>query len=297
MIPSFHIKQLLILAGETYCQRLWTMYDIFVPYMNNNNNLIDKIVIIPLEYEDSVTDVMSNFGLLSLQHCICLNPNDEIFLHTLFAAVGKTRFEESIHKLANDIIDKSCRIQGGLKMRIDMVRHHIQLSKKALRIPPRTHVFLTHNWANDNSGRNNHDRVSYINNALKAKGLITWFDSDRLIGEIRQQMTDGIDNTLCMIVFITSCYESKVNGHEQRDHCHYEFNYAVNILGPQKMIAVVMEKEMRKTWTKALGGALNSKLYIDMSDDFGNMDAFNTKIEEIYNNVAYVIGDPIPQLV
>jgi hypothetical protein len=48
--------------------------------------------------------------------------------------------------------------------------------------PPRSfHVFLTHDWGDkDELGRNNHDTVSRINEALKSRGLVTWFDSDRM---------------------------------------------------------------------------------------------------------------------
>ena len=38
-------------------------------------------------------------------------------------------------------------------------------------------------WGNaDELGRNNHDTVTAVNEALKKRGLVTWFDSDRLVG-------------------------------------------------------------------------------------------------------------------
>jgi len=45
--------------------------------------------------------------------------------------------------------------------------------------------FLSHNWANDSMGRNNHARVSKINTFLKNKKVITWFDEETMIGDIR----------------------------------------------------------------------------------------------------------------
>lgn len=66
-----------------------------------------------------------------------------------------------------------------------------------------TDCFLTHDWGKDELGRNNHERVAKVNDHLKARGLITWFDSERMIGNIVSQMCSGIDFTQCMIVFIT----------------------------------------------------------------------------------------------
>jgi len=37
-------------------------------------------------------------------------------------------------------------------------------------------AFLTHNWAVDTLGRNNHERVKSVNASLKASGLVLWFD-------------------------------------------------------------------------------------------------------------------------
>ena len=51
-----------------------------------------------------------------------------------------------------------------------------------------TDCFLTHDWGKDELGRDNHQRVLKINAYLKNRGLITWFDSDRMIGEIVAQM-------------------------------------------------------------------------------------------------------------
>ena len=39
-----------------------------------------------------------------------------------------------------------------------------------------TDVFLSHDWGPDESGRNNHERVSKLNEALKCEGIKTWFD-------------------------------------------------------------------------------------------------------------------------
>ena len=73
-------------------------------------------------------------------------------------------------------------------------------------------VFLTHDWGTDVQGRNNHERVSKVNAALSAAGLVTWFDEERMRGDVVQQMTDGIDRSSVVLVFVTSNYIRKVAG-------------------------------------------------------------------------------------
>jgi hypothetical protein len=89
-----------------------------------------------------------------------------------------------------------------------------------------------------------------------------------MTGQVHQVMAHGIENTECVVVFITSEYRNKVNGTELRDNCHYEFAYAARQLGPQRMVPVVMEKEMKNSreWKGILGANLGGLLYIDMSD-------------------------------
>jgi hypothetical protein len=64
------------------------------------------------------------------------------------------------------------------------------------------HVFLTHDWGEKGV---NHRRVSKVNKILKEKyGLTTWFDEDRMDGDVRTTMTKGIENSMCMVIFITN---------------------------------------------------------------------------------------------
>ena len=93
-------------------------------------------------------------------------------------------------------------------------------------ITTKTHVFLTHDWGTDELGRNNHERVTVVNEWLKDHGVVTWFDSDRMKGNVVQQMFNGIDNTCIVIVFITKNYIDKISGKNgQGDNCLKEFNY------------------------------------------------------------------------
>jgi hypothetical protein len=63
-----------------------------------------------------------------------------------------------------------------------------------------------------------------------------WFDSQRMQGSIRRIMTQGIDDSLAMLVFLTRAYIDKVNGEDDGDNCRYEFTYGFEQKGPQNMV-------------------------------------------------------------
>jgi hypothetical protein len=153
----------------------------------------------------------------------------------------------------------------------------------------KTDCFLSHNWGDNKS---NHNKISIINKALQKRGLITWFDENDMEGNIRYKMAEGIDNTSCVIVFITKQYRDKVNGIDMKDNCKYEFTYAVNQLGSHNMIPVVMEKEMCNTydWKGELGAALSGMLYIDfIEENLKNEEDVQKKYDELYNMIKNII--------
>jgi hypothetical protein len=117
-------------------------------------------------------------------------------------------------------------------------------------------------------------------------------------GNIRFRMAEGIDNTKCVVVFITKEYRDKVNGIDMTDNCKYEFSYAMNQLGSQNMIPVVLETEMRDTkkWKGELGAALGSMMYVDLSQASLSKDQKDTeetmlelKYEDIYRRIQKIV--------
>jgi WD40 repeat protein len=137
----------------------------------------------------------------------------------------------------------------------------------------KTDVFLTHDWGVDELGRANHDRVAAINKELKSLGFVTWFDSDKMTGDVVDQMVSGINNTSVVIVFLTQRYMTKVNGSNANDNCRKEFKYAAQTKSSTKMSPVVMEprmKDINGNWTDLVKMELGNILYVDFSseDDF-----------------------------
>jgi chemotaxis protein histidine kinase CheA len=147
-----------------------------------------------------------------------------------------------------------------------------------------THVFLTHNWSDDEDGRNNHARVARINKALQRRGFITWFDEEKIDNAIRDEMTDGIEKTHCVVVCITKVYQDKVNSRSRKDNCYFEFDYASRHL-PDEMIPVVMEPYMinKSMWNGRLNSELGGLLYVDMSKD--EEAIFERKCDELATRI------------
>lgn len=133
------------------------------------------------------------------------------------------------------------------------------------------HVFLTHNWAEDVSGRSNHKRVSRVNHALKTLGFITWFDEERMSRQVRQTMAQALYTSAAVICFITSTYEAKVNSADPGDNCYYEFNIAsTNRRLVRNRIVVAMEKKMLdpNRWQEGrLHAEVGGEMVLDLSED------------------------------
>ena len=153
----------------------------------------------------------------------------------------------------------------------------------------KTHVFLTHDWGTDELGRNNHERVAKVNAWLKLHGVVTWFDSERMKGNIVQQMFNGIDNCQVVIVIVTKNYMDKVAGKSAAglgDNCFKEYDYAERRKTSANMLAVVHENRCRipKEWIGPLG-LLGGSLYCDNVDD----DKFESNMNDLLLKIKALI--------
>ena len=150
-----------------------------------------------------------------------------------------------------------------------------------------TDVFLTHDWGTDENGRSNHARVSVINAALKQRGYVTWFDEEKMEGNIVSAMCEGIENTRVVVVFVTKNYMEKLAGHNEADNCKMEFGYAANKRTGAFMLPIVMEKRMKtpKLWIGPLGFTLGGVLAVRMFFDFSDETKFFEGIEDMARQI------------
>ena len=150
--------------------------------------------------------------------------------------------------------------------------HALEMSDipgSSLSPPPPTEVFLSHNWGDDDLGRDNHDRVVKINDLLVDAGYVTWCDSEQMIGDVVERMVEGIDHTQVVLVFVTKRYMEKVGmGAGVQDNCKKEFKYSIRRHSDAKMVPVIMEPGMKDSsrWTGPLAMELGGTLWVDLSD-------------------------------
>ena len=160
-----------------------------------------------------------------------------------------------------------------------------------------TRTFLSHNWGEEGK---NHEKIKKIDGALQKLNTTTWFDEERMYGNIRAKMMEGIENADTFVAFITKQYCNKVNSDDKRDSCCFEFNAAFDALSNKRMIAVVMEPSMRdwREWGGLVKNVLGGSHYLDFSNrNFNNKkdirrmaNELNSQIDRVmaeYNEVLY----------
>jgi len=155
-----------------------------------------------------------------------------------------------------------------------------------LDLPPEYHhhVFLTHNWGIDQT---NHSRVAMMNHELKKYGVRTWFDEERLEGNIIEQISEGISSSMAVIIFVTPEYITKVSGNGSRgpnDYCKLELEYAWDEKGIENMIVVECE-DTDGLWS---GTNLGFLLGRHLRYSFKNDDELTTCAQSLLAKIAKI---------
>ncbi|EOD41046.1 hypothetical protein EMIHUDRAFT_222110 [Emiliania huxleyi CCMP1516] len=155
------------------------------------------------------------------------------------------------------------------------------------------HAFLTHSWVKDGKGRDTHARVSRINDHLKARGMVTWFDGDRMEGEIADKMCEGIDDSAAIVVFVSKAYLDKVASKNPNDNCKKEFKYATQRKSATKMVPVPMEPDclMPGNWKGQVGMELGGTLF---KANFAEDADFEEQAEALFDEILRVAGVNTP---
>jgi len=115
----------------------------------------------------------------------------------------------------------------------------------------------------------NHERASRLNEELTRLGAKTWFDQDRLSGDIVDEMCEGIELSKFVIICITELYIDKVRQTERKnDNCKMEFKYAAQHKAGC-LIPVVMESSCLNPdgWKGPTGMILGGLLYENLSEE------------------------------
>ncbi len=144
----------------------------------------------------------------------------------------------------------------------------------------------------DGEHRDNHKRVTRLNEALRAANLTTWIDEEHQSStanspaSLHQSMSSGIDSSTKVLICITKRYMDKVAGKMgANDSCRKEFEYSARRKGLDHIIPVVMEKQCNNVeeWYGPLGLSLANSHYLDFT--------VNTNLSECVRDIAKHISD------
>jgi hypothetical protein len=127
---------------------------------------------------------------------------------------------------------------------------------------------------------------------LNEAGISSWVDKEHLDADLNNEMSNGIDRSKLVIVFITQAYIDKVQGYGKRgldENCKAEFEYALRRRGTRRMLVVVMDPSCFDTsaWTGAVGFRLGSQIYHDLSAD----DQSEVSIEGLVHTIQDRLKD------
>lgn len=145
-------------------------------------------------------------------------------------------------------------------------------------------VFLSHNWGVDQA---NHIAVSRVNEALRQRGVETWFDTDQMSGDTRESMKQGIKGADAVVLFLTEEYQNKINhGDTLGDNCRYEFTVATDL---KKPIVTVRMETFEFIKGEDMFTAVGRLLYIDMTDR-ADVNSFNEKCDKLVKEIKSAVA-------
>ena len=137
-------------------------------------------------------------------------------------------------------------------------------------------LFMSHTWASDEEGRDNHKRIVRIAAQLERLGWKVWIDEKHMHGDIDVCMANGIDNCDAVIFCLSRSYFHRVNETRFLTNCKKEWNYTH--FRNKYSLPVVMERSLLNStdWpTGIISMRMSNTLYVDASSDNFNAIAKN----------------------
>jgi len=98
-------KQVLVLCGETYVNRLWCMWELYVLFMFNSQNVKNKIVV--PEALNRTVNLAQLLGTFDISEARCFDPNEEAKIQAVIQAGGVADFCHVLRVLGRQIADQN----------------------------------------------------------------------------------------------------------------------------------------------------------------------------------------------
>ena len=98
-------NKLLVVCGKTYFQRLWCMLELFMVFaFADEEDALSRIELVPIEADGMTTEsILTSMAEFKLKDAHCYDPNEEIKLRGVMAAVGEEQFVSRIRSLSGKI--------------------------------------------------------------------------------------------------------------------------------------------------------------------------------------------------
>jgi hypothetical protein len=115
----------------------------------------------------------------------------------------------------------------------------------------------------------NHEKVKHIGSLLEKHNMKPWIDESHNRDHMLFSIAEGIRKSYFFIVFLTANLNEKIKrGHETKEWCFRELNYAAYKLSPKNVFVVVLEKEMtrRENWADVLQFLFAGDVCFDLSE-------------------------------
>eukprot|EP00622_Pseudochattonella_farcimen_P002489 FR737417.1.p1 GENE.FR737417.1~~FR737417.1.p1 ORF type:complete len:380 (+),score=42.96 FR737417.1:36-1142(+) len=99
-------KQMLVLCGPTYPQRLWCAWELCTLFsFMREEQAIERVELLSL----SASDIMEELTKFDVRNAHCYDPNEEAKLRTVIHAVGQAQFNKRIRNLAKACVRNASR--------------------------------------------------------------------------------------------------------------------------------------------------------------------------------------------
>ena len=135
-----------------------------------------------------------------------------------------------------------------------------------LQVERTTTFFLSHSWARDSEGRNNHERVLAVGRKLQKLGFDVVSDDGVLSGKDQNALAVAVHSAAVVLVFITRRYIDRVED-EAENNCRFEWRCASN--HKKVLYPVVMERFLQdgSQWGPLITASCGDGKFSSFTDD------------------------------
>jgi hypothetical protein len=94
----FSCKRLMILAGNTYCDRLWCIWELYTFFSTSGTRAVKRVELV--DFSDTGTSTLLDFDVANAH---CFSPTDEAKLRSIIESEGASTFSKMIQEVGAEL--------------------------------------------------------------------------------------------------------------------------------------------------------------------------------------------------